>query len=209
MNKEENMKKKVGLFMGSFDPIHAGHIAVITKVLNLGLVDEVFIVTTPGNPWKEEPGASFELRNLIICQTLGNEYQRLRSKVFIIHGGDDNWNVEPFRDKEDGQFYSYIQLGLIKEKYPENDYYIIGGTDVKESISKWKNSAWILENFKFLPILRAGMGEGDTDENYPLPPIHLSSTDIRNAIKAGYNPVPYIAESTWDIIKDYKLYGLQ
>lgn len=194
--------------MGSFDPIHVGHIAVITKVLNLGLVDEVFIVTTPGNPWKEEPGATFEQRNLIIGQTLNNEYQELRGKVSIVHGGDYNWNVEPFRDKEDGQFYSYIQLGLIKEKYPENDYYIIGGTDVKESIGRWKNAEWILENFGFLPVLRAGMEEC-TKEDYSLPPILISSTDIRNAIKAGHNPVPYIAESTWDIIKNYKLYGLQ
>lgn len=188
--------------MGSFDPLHIGHVSIISRVINLETVDKIFIVTSPGNPWKKCPGASFLQRNQMIDLVIQNELKSESGKVFLFHGGEDDENIEIFKDS-DGKFYSYKQLQLILNKYgtKEKKYYIIGGSDIKDSIKNWKNYEWIYKNFDFLMLERGGYVSKGEDL------INVSSTDIRNKISAGMCTIPFLYPSTIDYIKSNKLYG--
>lgn len=83
--------------MGSFDPIHIGHISIISRVINLGIVDKIFIVTTPRNPWKNTPGTSFLQRNQMINLIIQNELRSEAGKVLLFHGGENDENVDVLR----------------------------------------------------------------------------------------------------------------
>lgn len=189
--------------MGSFDPIHIGHISIISRVINLGIVDKIFIVTSPGNPWKNAPGASFSQRNQMINLIIQNELRSEAGKVLLFHGGENDKNVDIFRDQGDGKFYSYKQLQLILNKNGTVDkkYYIIGGSDVKDSIKSWKNYEWIYNNFEFLMLERGGYVKDGEDL------INISSTDIREKIFTRMCTLPFLYPSTIDYIKENKLYG--
>lgn len=188
--------------MGSFDPIHIGHISIISRVINLGIVDKIFIVTSPGNPWKNTPGASFLQRNQMINLIIQNELRSEAGKVLLFHGGENDEDVDIFKDP-DGKSYSYRQLQLILNKNGTVDkkYYIIGGSDVKDSIKSWKNYEWIYNNFEFLMLDRGGYVKGGEDL------INVSSTDIRKKIFTRMCTLPFLYPSTIDYIKENKLYG--
>ena len=189
--------------MGSFDPIHIGHISIVSRVINLGIVDKIFIVTSPGNPWKNTPAASFLQRNQMINLIIQNELRSEAGKVLLFHGGENDENVDIFRDQNDGKFYSYRQLQLILNKNGTVDkkYYIIGGSDVKDSIKSWKNYEWIYNNFEFLMLERGGYVKDGEDL------INVSSTDIREKIFTRMCTLPFLYPSTIDYIKENKLYG--
>lgn len=198
------MKMKIGLLMGTFDPIHIGHISIALKVLGDGLVDRLYFVPSPQNPWKKTRPASFEIRGLMIKELLKNELVDFKPALGLCHGAFCDYNPVDLQD-EDGNFYSYKQLEKIQiELGPENDFFIIGGQDVEDSISGWKNYDWIKENFQFIGLPRPGFTkEGSLPEG---PVLALSSTDIRNLVEKGKPIIPWVARSTAQIIKRYNLY---
>lgn len=160
--------------MGSFDPFHVGHCAVIDRVLRDNVVDNVLITISPGNPWKSWNPISLEDRRKII---------ELSGYTWI----DSN----SFPSDPDGKFYSYRQLEGILERYRfEEKPIILGGADVNPR--EWKNSEWILDNFGFYQVPRL--------------PDSISSTKIRELIKEGLSPLPYISEEAYSYILERSLY---
>lgn len=201
----ENKIKKLGLLLGTFDPIHIGHIELIVRVLNGGHVEKVYIVPTPGNPWKDHKPVSFELRCYMIRHLIKKEIvdAGLQDKVGFITGAFCEYNPIDLADPEDGKYYSYLQLARVKEELgPMNEYYIIGGTDVAESVKGWKKSEEILKEFHLLGMDRAGY----VDFPEGGPSIKVSSTNIREMIMAGKSTFPWLMPSTIDIIHKYRLY---
>ncbi len=201
----KNEIKKLGLLLGTFDPIHIGHIELVTRVLSLGLVDKVYIVPTPGNPWKDHSPVPFEFRCYMIKNLIKNELAEvgLLGKVGFVTGAFCEYNPSDLADPDDGKFYSYLQLARIKDELgPDHEYYIIGGTDVAESIKGWKKSEDILKEFHLLGMSRAGYA-GTTEREMS---IQISSTDIRKMIEEGKPTYPWLAPSTINVINKYKLY---
>lgn len=187
--------KKVGIFMGSFDPFHVGHAAVVGNILRDGLVDGVIILIAPKNPWKSEKPVDIGLRELMIRSwfdiPLVPQFLE-RDKIVIESFPGD---------------YSYIQLKAVIEKYgaASIEYYIIGGSDIKPK--KWKEGKWILENFKILRLRRPGFFDfrfifSRREENS----IMISSSAIRSMIKEGKEPIPFINKESWNLIKRFRLY---
>ena len=205
------MNLKIGLLLGSFDPIHYGHIAMASVVLNSGLCDKVLFVVAKQNPWKKHKAANFELR----CEMV-------KASIYPFLGACEVCTLEK---NIDSTAYSYKVLELIKKEYPNDELFLIAGTDTIDIIPHWRNfNDKIKPYFKFIEIgrgdkykaelkneetfvitktSREGMGEF----NCIIPRItDVSSTAIREMVKNNMNPYPYVTQEVSNIIFKNKLY---
>jgi nicotinate-nucleotide adenylyltransferase len=164
---------KVGLYFGSFNPIHIGHLIIANFIVNNTDVDQVWLIVSPQNPFKS-PGS------------LLNEYHRLHLARIAI---EDNLKLKV----SDIEFhlprpsYTIDTLTYLKEKYPGNRFSVIVGSDSYQNIGKWKNADLLLEN-DFLVYKRPGFEITNCTSstlilNAPL--LDISSTMVRTLIKAG------------------------
>jgi len=125
-------EKKIGLFFGSFNPIHTGHLIIANYILNTTDLAEIWFVVSPHNPHKKKA-------------SLLEDYHRL---AIVKEAIDDNINFKA----SDIEFslsqpsYTVDTLAYLKEKYPEKIFSLIMGEDNLRSLHKWKNYEVILEN---------------------------------------------------------------
>lgn len=198
---------KIGLLLGSFDPIHIAHINIASAILNTKLCDKVLFVVAKQNPWKEHPPISFDLR----CEMI-------RASISAFDGKCEVCAVE--REIEPPT-YSYKTLDIIRKQYTNDELFIICGSDAYNGLHKWKNyESHIKNNFGVILIRRCEEAITSTLNNKPFElkkiegditevitsPIIASSTMIRNMIAYGMNPIPYITQEVYQIIKRYNLY---
>lgn len=168
------MPLHVGLFFGSFNPIHHGHLILSNFFLNQGAVDQVWFVVSPQNPLKSS-------------STLLNEYQRLHL-VRIAIGDEPKFKVSDIEFRLPKPSYTIDTLTYLKEKYPENDYSVIIGSDSYQNLPKWKNYEQLLLNYRLLVYLRPGYPI-EKYKNFPdpivlkAPLLEISSSYIRNCIQ--------------------------
>ena len=203
-------KQKIGFLMGSFDPVHIGHINMVRVALNSGLLDKVILVPSGHNPWKKEDPAPFDLRVQMIEASI---------KEF-----GDKCEVSPIEGTFEPPFYSNKPLNHFKEKYSGNELFILCGTDTVNRIPRWRNAATdILPFYGIIEIYRGiedPMDEGSEryveDKNgnkYPYQRIiqgsymTASSTEVRNSIKNGLITYPLINGEVEKIIKENNLYS--
>lgn len=181
----EHIINSTALFLGSFDPIHLGHIKVLEHLIPRFL--KVYLVPAFKNPWKINQ-TDYNIR-IKMCEAALKDYG-LTDKVDIYLG-----NISP---DSSGGYYTYKQI----EDLAGRNYYIVGGTDIKNKIGAWKNSDWILENFNFYSIPRPGY-KNET-ENPDL--IEISSSRIRNLIIKDKSTENLISPGVIEIINEEKLY---
>jgi nicotinate-nucleotide adenylyltransferase len=177
---------KVGFLLGSFDPIHMGHLHMAAAVLNCELVDEVVFVPSVQNPWKTD---STDFRNRCFMIQLAIDDMERCSLSSI-----DYRNTEPY--------YSVNTLKMLQEEYPEDELYLIVGADIVNSIKDWHEGEWILENFNLITIAR----QGSEAEAVIKKTINVSSTEIRTLISDGKQIYPLVPKVIAQYIKRYNLY---
>lgn len=180
--------KKLGLLLGSFDPIHIGHIYMATQALNLKLVDDVLFIPAFQNPWKEN-STSFWTRCHMVDLALSDLEHCDKSTI---------------ESELNPPYYSYNTLIKIKEYYSEYDLYLIVGEDIISEIQNWYRGDWILENFKLIVVSRPNC-EYNNKVDIPKT-INISSTEIRNMYKEGKQVYPLVPKIVNDYIKQYKIY---
>lgn len=182
------MNKKIGFLLGSFDPVHIGHLCVATEALNLNLVDKVIFVPAFQNPWKEK---SVDFRHRCAMLT--------RATAYI-----PNCSVSEVEKLLNSPYYSYNTLKVLKEQYRNDELYLIVGADVASEIKNWYQGEWILKNYKLLTVNRHGyLYNGHIDIQRT---INISSTDLRNMYQNGKQVYPLIPKEVDDYIKKYKIY---
>lgn len=180
---------KIGLLLGSFDPIHIGHFNAAISVINEGLVDRVYFVPTPQNPWKTNRPIDLNLRCDMIQEMINRSQEFSRMEVHV--GYSDEELKETRRT-----FYSYDQLSrIIKDSTDE--FYIIAGSDVIPDISGWYKGNEILKKFDTIEIDRVGISNGS---------IRVSSSDIRSMVASGKNPCPWVTSEVYRFIQVHNLY---
>lgn len=179
---------KVGILLGSFNPIHMGHLHMASSALNAGLVDEVVFVPSVQNPWKEN---STDFRNRCFMIQLAIDDMEHCSLSSI-----DYRNTEPY--------YSVNTLKMLKEEYPEDDLYVIVGVDIVNDIKNWHEGQWILDNFKLITIAR----EGYLDAGVPdiRKTLNVSSTEIRELAREKKQIYPLVPKVISQYIKRFNLY---
>ena len=168
---------KVGLYFGSFNPIHHGHLLIASYVLQHTSLQQIWFVVSPQNPLK--PAAS-----------LLNEYHRLYLVQLAIEG-DTRFKASDIEFKLPKPSYTIDTLAYLTEKYPNNEFSIIMGSDSFQNLPKWKNGDYLLGHYSIYVYKRPGSeslpvypGAKDIHElDAPLLPI--SSTYVRKNIKDG------------------------
>lgn len=168
---------KVGLYFGSFNPIHHGHLLIASYVLNHTGLQQVWFVVSPQNPLK--PAAS-----------LLNEYHRLHLVKLAVEG-EKNLRASDIEFKLPKPSYTIDTLTYLQEKYPNHEFSVIMGSDSFQNLPKWKNSQWLLKNYPIYIYTRPGYEtlpdyrEAREIHKLDAPLLPISSTGIRKDIKAG------------------------
>lgn len=163
---------KIGLYFGSFNPIHIGHLIIANHILNEGLIDKAWFVISPQNPLK--PSAS-----------LLNEYDRLYLVQKAIEK-DDRLKAVDIEFSLPKPSYTSVTLAYIKEKYPDYEFVVIMGSDSFQNLKNWKNYQAILSNYTILIYERPGHPvTNDLKANIKVlqaPLLQISATHIRDLI---------------------------
>jgi len=174
--------KKVGLFFGSFNPIHVGHLVIANHIAHSGMVDEVWFVVSPQNPFKKKKSLLEEYHRLALVNEAIDENPKLKSSDIEFTMPQPSYTADT--------------LAFLIDKYPELDFSLITGEDNIKSFHKWKNYEVILKNHSVLVYPRVGVDEdlkAKSDilnhksvhvlENIPV--MDISASYIRNQIKEG------------------------
>ena len=189
--------KKIGLFFGSFNPIHIGHLIIANYMANFTELDEVWFVVSPQNPFKEK-------------KSLGNMYDRLEMVNLAIEGAD-KLRASDIEFKLPQPSYTIDTLVHLEEKYPNRDFVLIMGEDNLAGFTKWKNADIILRDYRIIVYPRPGFDGGEL-KNHPsvsmtdTPVMELSSTFVRKAIKEGKNIKFFIPDKVLEFIDKKGLY---
>ncbi len=187
------MKKKVGLYFGTFNPVHIGHVIIANFMVEFSPLDEVWMVVTPHNPFKKK-------------STLLENHHRLEM-VYMACEGYDKLKPCDIEFKLKQPNYTAITLAKLEEDFPSYDFSLIMGEDNLKTFHKWKNFEVILERHQIYvyPRLSGGVVENQFKDHPKIirieaPIIELSSTFIRQAIKERKNISPMLPQKVWEYI---------
>ena len=166
---------KIGLFFGSFNPVHHGHLIIAQYFLNETDLEQIWMVVSPQNPFKSS-------------QQLLNEYQRLH---LVRIATEKTPQIKPidieFRLPKPS--YTTNTLAYLKEKYPHHDFSLIMGTDSLQNLPNWKNASVIMDHYKIYAYQRPGYDVLDSPvKNLQImkaPLLMISSSYIRQQIQKG------------------------
>lgn len=167
---------RVGLYFGSFNPIHHGHLIIAQHVVQNTDLEQVWFVVSPQNPLKPSAGLLNEFHRLYLIQLSIEETQHLK--------------VTDIEFRLPRPSYTVDTLTYLNEKYPQHEFAVIMGSDSFENLSRWKNYQHILTNYPLYIYKRPGhevTGVYDDSRVAVLqaPLLEISATHIRNTIKAG------------------------
>ncbi|MCU4156027.1 nicotinate-nucleotide adenylyltransferase [Carboxylicivirga sp. A043] len=189
--------KSVGLFFGSFNPIHIGHLALANYMLAFEDLDEIWFVVSPQNPFKKAD------------DLLSAEHRIEMVRLAIQH--QKSYRVEAIELSLPVPSYTIDTLKALEGKHPNCQFSIIMGADNIVRFNKWKAADEIMDKHQLLVYPRLGysINDGQLPANCKLtnaPLVELASTDIRSWIKVG-KEVPYlIPEVAFEYIKTNNLY---
>ena len=167
---------KIGLFFGSFNPIHIGHLIIAEYCLEHSDLSKIWFVISPCNPLKKK------------VSLLAGHHRLYMTKLAI--EDDLRFQACDIEFKLPYPSYTATTLMRLSEKYPDKEFVLIMGADNMENIEKWRNWDYILENYQIIVYPRHGFEQSDNAKyscvnhiNAPL--MELSATQIRESIKNG------------------------
>lgn len=137
---------KIALYLGSFNPFHNGHLEVVKTALNDFKMDEVFIVPTMQNPWKEEKVLDIDKRIDIIYEYIKEFYTNFNFCYRVYVDLIEKELIPPY--------YSYATLHALKNKYCNDEIFVLCGEDTMKDIPNWMNGEAIIQDYDFLIVDR-------------------------------------------------------
>lgn len=187
---------KIGLFFGSFNPMHVGHKVIASYLAEFSDLEKVMFVVSPQNPFKEKKSLLDQNHRL----------QIIRAEVY------DNNKL----DVTDIEFsmlqpsYTIDTLVRLKEDYPENEYSLIIGADNLQNFHKWKNYEQILEDYSIYVYPRPGFEINSFHKNIHIingvPQMQISASFIRNSIKDRKDVSYLMPEKAWKYTDEMNFY---
>ncbi len=190
---------KVGLFFGTFNPIHIGHLTIANHIAEYSDLDQVWFVVTPHSPFKKKNSLLDDHQRLEMVYQAVKDYPKLRQSDIEFNLPQPNYTINT--------------LVHLEEKFPDHEFALIMGEDNLKSFHKWKNYQLILElhDIYVYPRLSEGKVETQFDEHPKIhhvnsPIMELSSTFIRKSIKEGKNVRPMLPENVWEYLDEMNFY---
>lgn len=192
--------KKIGLFFGSFNPIHIGHLILANYILENSDMNELWFVVSPQNPFKEKKSLLNDHNRLDMVELAIKSYPNMRAS-----------NVEFSLPTPS---YTIDTLTYLKEKHPDYSFSLIMGEDNLVSLHKWKNADLLIKNHHIIVYPRVFDGnkkesQYTNHENISLikaPVIELSATEIRDMIKQGKNVRPMLPPEVFEYLDGSSFY---
>ena len=193
-----NLQLTIGLYFGSYNPVHIGHLAIANYMVEYTDIDQLWFVVSPHNPLKKK-------NNLLA------DYQRLE----LVHRAIDDdgrfraSNIEFSLPKPS---YTVDTLAYLKDQYPNYHFKILMGSDNLESFHKWKNYEVILEEFGVIVYPRPGFDPDNVqvEKNITIamgaPLMEVSSSFIRKAIKKGKDVRHFLPQKSWEYLDEMNFY---
>jgi len=189
---------KIGLFFGSFNPVHTGHLLIADYFIEFAIFDKIWFVVSPQNPFKSN--------DTLVDENLRFEMLKLAIK--------DNPKFETC----DVEFnlnrpsYTVDTLTYLRNQFPEHTFFPIIGGDNLQSFHLWKNHEDILNHHEIFVYRRAGYYSNPLFANqskikiFDVPLLNISSTYIREMLQAGKSVKYLVPDAIEDFIREHKLY---
>ncbi len=190
---------KIGLYFGSFNPVHIGHMAVANYMVEYTDLQEVWFVVSPQNPGKDKA-------------SLLDEYQRLEL-VFRAINDDARFRATDVEFRMPTPSYTIDTLAYLREQHPKHKFVLIMGSDVFATLHKWKNAQVIADNYEILVYPRNGeLAVPPLNhlkyKEINAPKMEVSSSMIRNAIAEGKNIRFFIPFHAWQYLDEMNFYKI-
>jgi len=187
---------KIGLYFGSFNPVHNGHLIIAKHVINNTDLKQVWMVISPQNPLKNS-------------NSLLNKYDRLNMVQSALEG-ETKIKASTIEFNLPSPSFTIDTLAYLKEKHKQHQFSIIMGSDSFTNIKKWKNYEMIIKNYEIYIYQRTGYPIQNTEKTIvnklEAPLIEISSSAIRKIIKDGKS-IRYLVPDVVDQqIKENKYY---
>ena len=192
-----NNMKKIGIYSGSFNPIHHGHVMLANYLVEFSDLDELWFVVTPQNPLKKK-------------EDLLDDDERLKM-VQLALGDDPRIHVSDIEMHLPTPSYTINTLTSLSEQNPDVEFVFICGMDSLQNMKNWREYQRILDNYELLVFPREGYDGGEL-VNYPsvtvlkTPILEISSTFIRQCVKDGRDVRHFMPEKAFAYMKEHQFY---
>ena len=189
--------KRTGLFFGSFNPIHVGHLIIANAMLNNADMDEVWFVVSPQNPHKERASLLADHHRLQMVRVAIEDNYKLRACDVEFHLPVPSYTV--------------VTLARLCELYPDREFCLIMGSDNLDSLHRWRNYEYILENYTIYVYPRPNHSGGDL-ANHPhvhivdVPMMDISSSYVREQIGQGHSVEYMLTEPVFRYLTEMHFY---
>jgi nicotinate-nucleotide adenylyltransferase len=187
----------IGLYFGSFNPVHIGHIAIAGYLAQFSDLEQVWLVVSPHNPLKEKSSLLKDYHRLAMVNAAIEDIPYIRSS-------DIEFGLPQ-------PSYTINTLTYLKEKYPQHQFSLIMGSDNLAGFHKWKNYELILQAHQLYVYPRPGIDGGELMQHSSVvivnaPQMDLSSTMIRQAVKDKKDVRCFMPAASWQYMRDMHFY---
>ena len=190
---------KIGLYFGTFNPIHIGHLIIANHMAEYSDLDQIWMVVTPHNPLKKKNTLLDDSHRLQMVYLAAEDFPKIKPADIEFKLAQPNYTINT--------------LAHLQEKYPKYEFSLIMGEDNLKSLHKWKNYEVILAHHEIYVYPRISSEEENLEfKNHPkihmidAPVVEISSTFIRENIKIGKNVKPLLPNKVWEYIDHNNFY---
>lgn len=190
---------KVGLYFGSFNPIHVGHVELAKYLLHCTSLDEIWFVVSPQNPLKQTEKLLCDDMRLAMVRMAVADVPNMKICDVEFHLSKPSYTIDT--------------LTYLSKNYPSSDFTLIIGSDNVPTFNKWKNYLEILKRYSIIVYPRQFSDISKERKDYPqmifmegAPLFKFSSTEVRKNIRQGKNFESMVDALVFDFIQKYKLY---
>jgi nicotinate-nucleotide adenylyltransferase len=191
--------KKTGLFFGSFNPVHIGHLIIANHIVEHSDLDEIWFVVTPHNPHKPKASLLNDTQRLSMVRLAVENYPKLKASNIEFNLPQPNYTINT--------------LTVLQEKYPDNRFVLLMGQDNLAGLHKWKNFDSILQYYEIYvyprltdKITRKDIATHPSVRYIQAPVMEISATRIRKDIADGKNIRPLLPPEVFTYIDEMNFY---
>jgi len=184
---------KIGLFFGTFNPIHIGHLIIAQAALNQAALDKIWFVVSPSSPDKD-------------YTKLLHEFDRF-DLAYEATKDNPDFKVLDVEFQLPKPSYTYLTIRKLKEDHPEHEFFILLGGDNFKGLHKWKNIEELRQQVRFVVYPRPGedipasSGDDELIRWIQSPMLQISATEIRDIVRNGKSTRYLIPEDAWKLME--------